>query len=50
MELALIIMLIIIANLTLYWLFWGKKKFEEKFNSENDAGVVEEENKTNIKN
>ncbi|HLD72077.1 MAG TPA: hypothetical protein VJA23_00680 [Candidatus Nanoarchaeia archaeon] len=32
MKAALIIILLAIANLTLYWLFYGKKKFEEKMN------------------
>ncbi len=32
MQAALIIILLAIANLTLYWLFYGKKKFEEKIN------------------
>ena len=31
MEIALLVFLIILANLTLYWIFWGKRKFEEKF-------------------
>ncbi len=30
MKVALLIILIVIANLTLYWVFYGKKKFEEK--------------------
>ena len=30
MDTALLIILIVIANLTLYWVFFGKKKFEEK--------------------
>jgi hypothetical protein len=30
MDTALLIILIVIANLTLYWVFHGKKKFEEK--------------------
>ena len=30
MDIALLIILIVIANLTLYWVFYGKKKFEEK--------------------
>lgn len=50
MKLALIIILIVIANLTLYWLFWGKRKFEEKLNVENNATMLKEENKPNIKN
>jgi|GEM_PF-4986425 len=32
MQVALIIILLVITNLTLYWLFYGKKKFEEKMN------------------
>lgn len=31
MNTALIVILLIMANLTLYWLFYGKKKFEEKW-------------------
>ena len=30
METALLLILIIIANITLYWVFIGKKKFEAK--------------------
>lgn len=34
MKTALLIILIIIANLVLYWLFIGKKKFEQKLNQQ----------------
>jgi len=30
MKTALLIILIVIANLVLYWIFFGKKKFEQK--------------------
>ncbi|HLC91094.1 MAG TPA: hypothetical protein VJI15_04960 [Candidatus Nanoarchaeia archaeon] len=30
METALVLFLIVIANLTLYWIFFGKKKFEQQ--------------------
>ncbi len=30
MDTALLVILIIIGNLVLYWIFFGKKKFEEK--------------------
>ena len=30
MDTALLIILIVIGNLALYWLFFGKKKFEQK--------------------
>lgn len=33
MNTALLAILIIIGNLSLYWLLFGKKKFDEKFNS-----------------
>ena len=36
MEIALLIFLIIVANLTLYWVFLGKKKFEQKYGSDQD--------------
>lgn len=32
METSLLLILIIIANFALYWLFFGKKKFEQKWN------------------
>ncbi len=32
METALLVMLIVISNLALYWVFFGKKKFEAKLN------------------
>ena len=35
MDTALLIILIVIANLTLYWLFFGKKKFEGKISGAN---------------
>jgi hypothetical protein len=34
MESALILFLIIMGNLTLYWVFFGKKKFEAKLYQE----------------
>ena len=30
MEPALPVILIVIANLVMYWVFWGKKKFENQ--------------------
>jgi hypothetical protein len=30
MDTALLLILIVMGNLSLYWLFFGKKKFEEK--------------------
>jgi len=30
MQTALLVILIIVANLALYWLFYGKKRFEER--------------------
>jgi len=30
METALVLFLIVIANLALYWIFFGKKKFEQQ--------------------
>tara|TARA_Y100000310_G_scaffold184774_1_gene184904 strand:+ start:531 stop:698 length:168 start_codon:yes stop_codon:yes gene_type:complete len=30
MDTALLIILIVIGNLALYWVFFGKKKFEQK--------------------
>lgn len=32
MNTALLVILIIIGNLSLYWLLFGKKKFEQKYN------------------
>ncbi len=32
MEPALPVILIVIANLVMYWVFWGKKKFDQKLN------------------
>ena len=34
MEPALPLILIVIANLVLYWVFFGKKKFEQKLTKE----------------
>ena len=34
MNIALPVILIIIANLIIYWLFFGKKKFEDKLEKE----------------
>ena len=34
MNNALLLILIIMGNLSLYWLFFGKKKFEQKLENE----------------
>ena len=34
MKDALLVFLIVIGNLALYWIFYGKKKFEQKLNKE----------------
>lgn len=31
MKTALLVILIVMGNLVLYWIFFGKKKFEEKW-------------------
>jgi len=36
MNNALLLILIIMGNLSLYWLFFGKKKFEQKMQKEVD--------------
>jgi hypothetical protein len=32
MDTALLVIMIIIANLALYWVFWGQRKFNQKWN------------------
>ena len=32
METALLLILIIIGNIALYWVLFGKKRFDEKYN------------------
>jgi hypothetical protein len=39
MDNALLLILIIMGNLTIYWVFFGKKKFEKKMEKEaNNSG------------
>ena len=35
MDTALLIILIVMGNLSLYWLFFGKKKFDQKLEAKN---------------
>jgi hypothetical protein len=37
MNNALLLILIIMGNLSLYWLFFGKKKLEQKMQKEEDV-------------
>jgi hypothetical protein len=37
MNNALLLILIIMGNLSLYWLFFGKKKFDQKMQKEADV-------------
>ncbi|HLC88778.1 MAG TPA: hypothetical protein VJG49_01955 [Candidatus Nanoarchaeia archaeon] len=38
MNPALLLILIVTGNLVLYWLFWGKKRFEKKLAKEVEDG------------
>jgi hypothetical protein len=38
MDTALLVIMLVIGNLSLYWLFYGKKKFEQKLQKEVDNG------------
>ncbi len=43
METALLLILIIIGNLCLYWVFFGKKKFEEKLSVQEEVKTCQKE-------
>jgi hypothetical protein len=38
MDTALLLILIVVGNLSLYWLFFGKKKFEQQMQEVEDGG------------
>lgn len=39
MNTALLVILIIIGNLSLYWLLFGKKKFEQKYMQDQEQSL-----------
>jgi hypothetical protein len=43
METALLLILIITGNLCLYWLFFGKKKFEDKLYAQEEVKTCRKE-------
>jgi hypothetical protein len=45
MQTALLLILIIIANLVLYWVFYGKQKFEDKL-KEAEKKEIKKDGKT----
>jgi hypothetical protein len=36
MDTALLLILIVVGNLSLYWILFGKKKFDQKYNLKED--------------
>ncbi|MFH1276120.1 MAG: hypothetical protein ABIH82_03335 [Candidatus Woesearchaeota archaeon] len=47
MKAALLLFLIIIGNLTLYWVFFGKRKFEEQLNGTSNKYEQKNKNMSN---